>query len=257
MMFNLYNYYIVLLGVFIINFVLNYRESVAESKARDNGLQNLWNFYVVNREHSRDTMYTFLCRLNLVYDYLVCYFVFHTNFGSSLYLVGWVYLFIFYDHTFGTLLYGLVFWCVITSNICVLNISLLVKIDFFRDLLRQTIGKKAFTDIMGDNPGSANVWKWFEKTVGYVVGGLTLKIGIDAADFVKVERIADAFDKRADAHNIPRLDPHQWLDLHTGNPVVKTPVVADPKAKVDALLRDVRDSANLYNDFKDLKNFKK
>jgi hypothetical protein len=141
---------IILLGVFIVHFLVGYFQSLFKSTVRANGLKNIWDFY--SSKENTDTPFTFLCRLGLVCNYLVSYFVFHTILGDSLYLVSITYLVLFYNTPYWLFFYGLVFGFVCGSLVCGLTISLLVKIEYLRNLLCETIGKQAFTDIMGDGP---------------------------------------------------------------------------------------------------------
>lgn len=240
-----------LLGMFISLYLLSYYSSATDSIVLDNGLKTIINFYFSKERppFNGDSLFIFLLRLGLVYDYLVIYFVFNTNLGTSLYFVSWTYLIIFYTEFWGTFFYSCVFGFVCMSLACATNITLMVKFEYFRNLLREVIGKKAFTDIMGDNPGSTNVIQVAQRTGTAVITAFGIKYGMDYLEFQRNEHLIDYYNTHAAAHGKPPLTPEQSLEIHLGKPMPKAPVV-EHKNKIPSIVHEIRNSRSVFDDIK-------
>jgi hypothetical protein len=106
---------------------------------------------------SKDTLINIIIKIYLIFYYSMSFWIFHTYVGGALLVIS-------FSVMFYVPIELLPFWFQITATFyaiiglsAAINLYLAVQFESLRVMLREMIGVEAFSEIVGDNPGTAHV----------------------------------------------------------------------------------------------------
>lgn len=121
---------------------------------KNSGLVSLKNYILFKL--NKDTLINFVVKMYLIMYYCLSFWIFHTYVGGALFVISFSVMFYVPTEL-------LPFWFQITATCyavlglgAAINLYLAVQFKWIRQMLREMIGVEAFSEIIGDNPGTSH-----------------------------------------------------------------------------------------------------
>lgn len=156
----------------------------------------------------------FVIKVNLIIYYCISFWVFHTYAGATLYVISFsIILYIPIELLPSWIQTSALLYCIIGLGTGI-NLYLAVQFQFVRDMLRDMVGVQAFSEIIGDNPGTAQYKTLIVGTAGVVGAAGLIVLGEPIVTSIASSNIIAAESTAATQRATDLINGAKEIKLH-------------------------------------------